>query len=109
MSGLGIWGFVKEVGKSVGDVVGGAWESVSSVIPSGDLLRQGAQAALDVIRTGTAQQVAATISETTDPALRAELERAYLARRARDAAAGAQKYLPLALAGLVLVFAMRRK
>lgn len=75
----------------------------------GDVLRQGADAALDVIRRGSVEQVAELLNQSMSPELRAELERAYMERRAREAAAGVPVWALVAVGGVALALLMRRR
>ena len=105
----GLWGAIKTVAKRVARPVVSV---VSAVVPGGGLIRSGVAALLEVVRTGTQKQVADAMAATMTAEQRAELERAYAERRARELAAAAgpaaRVALPL-LATAALVWYLTRR
>lgn len=83
--------------------VGGFLEDVGG--RAVDVARDGLAAAVDVIQHGTEEQIAAILEQSISPETRAELEREYLARKAREAGAvAADNWIPLALGGAALLY-----
>ena len=93
----GFWSAIKSVAKKIASPVVSV---VSAVVPGGGLIRQGITALVNVVRTGTQREVADAMANAMTPEQRAELERAYAERRARELAEAAG---PAAKAALPLV------
>ena len=100
----GLWGAIKSVAKKVGGVASKVGGVAVSLIPGGGLIKTGLSAALDIIRRGTESQVAQAMAQAMSPEQRAEMERAYMERRARELAGAAKaNALPLAVAAALVV------
>lgn len=100
----GIWDVIKDVGGQAVDIAGDIWggdgEGDTGVR---DVISEGIETALDVIRNGTRQQVAQVLESNMPAEMRQDLERAYMERRARE-------FAPLAIVGvLALVVLLRRR
>lgn len=107
----GLWGAIKKVAKGAVSVVKKVGGVAVSLVPGGGLLKTGLSAALEVIRSGTQEQVAQVMAENLSPEQRAELERAYMERRAAELAQTAKaNALPIALGvGAVALVLMSRR
>lgn len=101
----GLWGAIKSVAKAV---VSPVVNVATSFIPGGTLIKQGISALVNIVRTGTEKQVAEAMAAQLTPEQKAELERAYLERRAREL--GGSFGVPLAIgAGVLALLLMTRR
>lgn len=103
----GLWGAIKSVAKKV---VSPVVKVAASFVPGGSVIREGIASLVNVVRGGTERQVAEAMATNMTASQRAELERAYMERRAAELAGAARSYaLPLAAAALALYLMRRRR